>query len=315
MLKILTLTIAVMVSIILTPTTQAYAAASIGRIVHTYGPAWVLRGAIRERATKGQVVLRNDSIVTGSRGRVKIMMGDGSKVYIGAKSRISLRKYSMRGGKLFSARINMLWGKARFFVNKLTIRDSSFRVRTPTAVLGVRGTWFVTIVPPTPEVLDRAFDNLTLNDIPPLPTRTVLIEGVVDVSAGDSTNIEVLRPGYTAHVDKNGKVNIKETKRDDADIKSVNPNKENLDTMRQDSTHNEPIQKEDLDIQTKPHLLAKENELPKSLMQQGISDSIQGSMDSLPTEVVNAIQNLDNMTEIIIQPSFVTPKSTIPLRQ
>ena len=88
MLKTLILTMVAMFVITLTPTTQAYAAASIGRIVHTYGPAWIQRGTTRERATKGQVVLRNDSIVTGSRGRVKIIMGDGSKVYIGNKSSI-----------------------------------------------------------------------------------------------------------------------------------------------------------------------------------------------------------------------------------
>jgi len=307
MLKTLLLTMVATFVITLTPATQAYAASNIGRIVHTYGPAWIQRGATRERAAKGQVVLRNDSIVTGARGRVKIIMGDGSKVYIGAKSRVSLRKYAMRGGKLLNARINMLWGKARFFVNKLSSRSSTFRVRTPTAVLGVRGTEFIVIVPPTPEVLDLAFADITLADIPPLPTSTILSEGAVDVSFGETGKIERLLPGHTAKVDKNGNVTIEETKKGDAEIKDVKPSKGDFDKMDKDSKGGKPAKEGTSGFQSKPNKPSKVRDLPKRPAKHDIGDAIKANIDDIPTEIVNAIQNLDNTTEIIIQPSFVAP--------
>ncbi len=303
MLKILTLTITVILMATLMPTSKAYAAASIGRIVHTYGPAWVQRGITREKATKGQVVLRNDAVVTGARGRVKIIMSDGSKVYIGAKSRVSLRKYSLRGGKLLNARINMLWGKARFFVNKLTSKNASFRVRTPTAVLGVRGTEFIVLVPPTPEVLNLAFANITLDDIPPLPTSTILSEGAVDVSAGEHGQVQMLLPGNTATIDKGGKVTIQETQKGDADIQDIKSKQDNLDKLDKDAEGTAP------DPQTKLSPPKIQN-LPKRPEKHNINDALKVNTDAIPTDIVNAIQNLDNTTEIIIKPSFVAPDTT-----
>lgn len=311
MLKTLILTMAAALMLTLIPSSQVYAAASIGRIVHTYGPAWIQRGTTRERAIKGQVVLRNDSIVTGSRGRVKIIMGDGSKVYIGAKSRVSLRKYSLRGGKLLNARINMLWGKARFFVNKLSPKNASFRVRTPTAVLGVRGTEFIVLVPPTPEVLDLAFADITLDDIPPLPTSTILSEGAVDVSAGENGQVQRLLPGNTAKVDKGGKVTIQETKKGDADIKDVQPTKGSVDKLGKGSKGDKASKGDTPNLQgkSKPPKL---RDLPKRPKKHALGDVIKANIDDIPTDIVNAIQNLDNTTEIIIKPSFVAPDTTAP---
>jgi len=293
-------------TILLIPTPQVDAASSIGRIVHTYGPAWVQRGTTRERAEKGQVVLRNDSIVTGSRGRVKIIMGDGSKVYIGAKSRVSLRKYSLRGTKLLNASISMLWGKARFFVSKLTAKGSSFRVRTPTAVLGVRGTEFIVLVPPTPEVLAMAFDDITLEDIPPLPTSTVLTEGAVDVMVGDAAP-EKLTPGNTVHIDKEGKTSFEETKKGDAEmedvsVKEAGPGKSSKgDKLR-------ALQEEFKD-KPKPIKNQKHPERPGGGKFEGVDKP---KLDEVPDAAVNALQNLDDTTEIIIKPSFVAPDLTPP---
>jgi len=280
------------------PTPQAYAASSIGRIVHTYGPAWVQRGATREKVTKGQIVLRNDAIVTGSRGRVKIVMGDGSKVYIGAKSRVSLRKYSLRGTKLLNANIHMLWGKARFFVNKLKTRSSSFRVRTPTAVLGVRGTEFIVIVPPTPELLNRAFDNITLDDVPELPTRTILSEGAVDVSVGGGAP-ERLLPGHTALVGKGGKVIIRKTDEGDADLKGSGDKADDIGEQKTES-HNAP----------KPPTVREQLDPKgdkKGRRKARLEKINTPSAGDVPQDTVNALQNLNNTTEIIIKPSFVAP--------
>ncbi len=301
MLKSLFLSILAITMLTAIPQTKVYAAASIGRIVHTYGPAWVQRGKVREKAEKGQIVLRNDTIVTGKRGRVKIIMGDGSKVYIGAKSRVSLRKYALRGTKLLNASINMLWGKARFLVSKLKSSGASFRVRTPTAVLGVRGTEFVVIVPPTPELLNNAFDNITLADIPPLPTRTVLTEGAVDVSVGNSTPTRLL-PGHTALIDKGGKVKVRETHENDADFKADEDKAGDLgkDQGKERTLPKPPTIRDELTPK------GEKNRKREHIQRQN-KNNIRDHNNVSIEETNNAIQNLDNTTEIIIKPSFVAP--------
>ncbi len=304
MLKTISLSILTLLIITFLPNTQAYAA-GVGRIAHTYGPAWVQRGITREKAEKGFVVLAKDTIITGSRGRVKIIMGDGSKVYIGAKSRVSLRKYSLKGTKLLNATVNMFWGKVRFFVNKLTTRGASFNVRTSTAVLGVRGTEFIVIVLPTAEVLEDPFRPITLVDMPRLPTRTILTEGGVDVGGiGDVAGVKMptvrLTPGNTANVGKDGHVEVRETLGDDVH----NLNSPNAPRSNQGGSNPTPRMDDE----------GRQQQLPIAPKRERDNLDIKPDrleFDNVPeidhTNTNNAIQNLESTTEIKITPSFVQP--------
>ncbi|PIQ30169.1 MAG: hypothetical protein CO186_07395, partial [Zetaproteobacteria bacterium CG_4_9_14_3_um_filter_49_83] len=56
------------------PISEVYAASGVGRAVYVSGEAWVERGSVKEVVERGQVVLRNDFIVTGANGRVKLVM-------------------------------------------------------------------------------------------------------------------------------------------------------------------------------------------------------------------------------------------------
>lgn len=119
---------------------EAQASTGVGEVVYVRGAVSIERGRVIRTLYQGHTVLRNDVIVTGDGGRVKLRMADGTKVYVGSKSRLGLKDYTMKQGNLLNASFHMLWGRARFFVHKLTSRRSHFRVRTSTAVLGVRGT-------------------------------------------------------------------------------------------------------------------------------------------------------------------------------
>jgi len=339
MLKFYSLIFLLCATIMLPTHQQAWAAAGVGRVVYTSGPAWVERGLNREPIEKGLVVLRNDSIITGPRGRVKIVMGDGSKVYVGAKSRVALRQYAMRGEQLITASFNMLWGKARFFVNKLTDKASSFNVRTSTAVLGVRGTEFSVWVPPTPELLNRAFDQLTLADIPPLPTRTILIEGAVDVDTGTGKAFQ-LTPGNTVDVDKNRRLSVRKTTVTDLDEtekpnngqpneKGTESKEGNKNEQQQKETPKNPKPSDAKDIMhgddNKPEF--KEKQLPPPSINQPIGNTpLPGvKTDNEPVEKTeppkvkvdvpevdshatnNAIQTLNTITDVKITPNFVKP--------
>ena len=175
-----------------------YAASGVGQVVYTTGSAWVERAGEKQTLDRGFQLLSSDFVVTGERGRAKLLMSDGSKVYVGAKSRLGLSKYSMRGKNLFQASFDMVWGKARFFVNKLVARDASFKVRTSTAVLGVRGTSFLADVPK-----EGGFVKYTV------------MSGVVEVIPLDEDGNEILskkrlvKAGETIIVYSDGRIEVR----------------------------------------------------------------------------------------------------------
>lgn len=309
---IFTLTV---MSISLLPAQQSFAASGVGRVAYSYGPAWMEHGTQLDKLEKGQVLFRNDSIITGSRGRVKVIMRDGSKVYVGAKSRISLRQYTMKKDKLFSATINMLWGKARFFVNKLTAKNASFNVNTPTAVLGVRGTQFIVSVPPTPELLAKALQHLSLRDMPALPTRTALIEGAIQVSTGMGKPV-LLRPGNTADIGANKKIRTFKTSSDDIDKheQDISPNlnpqgKKGKKSKRAKETMKPNAQQDGGEIPLTPPLKSRIDQAKKHFNShkknhdKGTNPVIKPNI----SDTTNAIQNLSTTTDITIKPSFVKP--------
>ncbi|RME36988.1 MAG: hypothetical protein D6794_07700, partial [Deltaproteobacteria bacterium] len=189
----------------------AGAAAFAGRIAYVSGDVWVERGKVREAATAGRRLLRNDVVVTGDRGRAKLVMRDGTRVYVGSRSRIEVAEYASRGRNLLSGVFNMFWGKARFFVHKLMASNARFQVRTATAVLGVRGTSFLVVQPKPPQLPPRieSFEGFARQAR--IPTRVVLTTGRVHLSLPDGRTIP-LTQGKTADIHPDGKVEIRKTK-------------------------------------------------------------------------------------------------------
>ena len=298
-----------LITIGLLPIQQSFATTGVGRVAHSYGPAWIERGMQLDKLEKGQIVLRNDAIITGSRGRVKILMHDGSKVYVGAKSRISLRQYTMKKDKLFSATIHMLWGKARFFVNKLTTKNASFKVNTPTAVLGVRGTEFIVSVPPTPELLSKSLQHITMSDIPALPTRTALIEGAIQINTGIGKPI-LLLPGNTADIGANKKIRTFKTSSDDIDKHeeelSASPSPQGEPTSK--GSKGDAKQDENSTMLPPPPTTTdKEVVISTNNNENTTKDTQEKTTPDIPSDTTNAIQNLKNSTDITIKPSFVKP--------
>jgi len=272
----------------------AQAESEVGRIVYTKGQAWVQRGDARLAAKNGALMYKDDLIVTGSRGRMKLHMQDKSNVYVGANSRLSLEKYAMDNGNLIEGAFNMFWGKARFFVNKLNEKRSSFSVRTSTAVLGVRGTEFLVLVPPTPELLRRAFEPMDYASLPSLPTRMVLVHGVVEVGTKQGFS-QRITAGNTAEVDVSGKATVRQTRESDADqqpvlkdtgVKGAEPEQGDAEPEMQRKMLPPPPPKAS---DAKPEPVAPPVAQPEK------------------TNITNTIQNLGTTTDVKIRPSFVVP--------
>jgi len=88
---------------------------------------------------------KSDTIYTMKKGKVRFRMNDGSILSLASETKLELNKsvYDKKK-KSRSSFLNMAFGKARFLVVKLVnFKRSEFKVKTPTAVCGVRGSDYV----------------------------------------------------------------------------------------------------------------------------------------------------------------------------
>ena len=121
------------------------AMADIGRIKLVSGAATVLRGTQTLAATSGLILQMGDTLVTGKDGRVGVTFNDNTRFATGPNSRVSVADYAFddttHKGK-FLTRVDK--GSVAI-VSGLIAKSNkdAMRVRTPTALLGVRGTRFV----------------------------------------------------------------------------------------------------------------------------------------------------------------------------
>jgi hypothetical protein len=96
-------------------------------------------------AVRGSRLFKGDTIQTLDTGRLRLRLNDGSIISLASKSKLKLtRSVYEKKKKRRSSFFSMALGKARFFVVKvLDFKRSEFKVKTPTAVCGVRGSDFI----------------------------------------------------------------------------------------------------------------------------------------------------------------------------
>jgi len=182
--------------------TVGQAATAVGSVVTVSGDAQMERNGAMRAIGIHDDVFQSDVIITGDKGRVKLLMADSSKVYVGSKTRIGLQQYAMDDKGLFKASLDLAWGKARFFVNKLVSRKSSFEVKTSTAVLGVRGTGWLT------EVVNGQ-------------TFVTQFEGVLSVQTAQGTFS--VRDGQVASISAAGAFHVRPATRQEMSLKQIDP--------------------------------------------------------------------------------------------
>lgn len=92
-------------------------------------------------AAKGQNLDDGDAVKTGSDGRAQLLFSDGTKLMLGNDTEIEITKFLVKGRNR-AAVFSLSTGKVRAVVRKFSGK-SDVRVKTPTAVAGVRGTDFI----------------------------------------------------------------------------------------------------------------------------------------------------------------------------
>ncbi len=123
----------------------ALAADNIGLVKVSKGSVQIQRGSDKLPANVGASLQANDTIVTGADGSAGITFTDNSLVSVGPNSVFSIDKYSFDStthqgefaGNLKQGRLAAVSGKM------VKQSPESMTIRTPSAIMGVRGTEFV----------------------------------------------------------------------------------------------------------------------------------------------------------------------------
>ena len=143
----------------------------VGSITELSGEVWIQRqGEDRKKLTMNAIINQGDT-VESTGGKAMIMLPDGHKIMVSKNTKVILEK---------PEEVSLSWGRIKAMFKKML--KGRFAVRTPGAVVAVRGTEFILGYDQTTGVSD-----MHLN------------EGEVEVTAGDVT--ETIPAGTSVVVD------------------------------------------------------------------------------------------------------------------
>ena len=115
----------------------AGAAQTAGKVERVLPAGFIVHEKQPAEAKPADPVAWNDILRTNDKGRMRVALADGSVMSLGAKGEMRVVKHDTESQQTV---IELLYGKARANVAPLTKPNSSFQVRTPTAVIGAIGT-------------------------------------------------------------------------------------------------------------------------------------------------------------------------------
>ncbi|SNS38253.1 FecR family protein [Sphingomonas laterariae] len=138
-----------LIALIATLALSSPALAEIGRVKRVVGQAWVERSGQKLAPAPGFALSKGDTLATGRDGRLSITFIDNTRFSAGPNSRIALSEFrfdetSHKGQ--FVTKVDR--GSLAVVSGQIAKEDpKAMQVRTPTSLLGVRGTRFVVNVP------------------------------------------------------------------------------------------------------------------------------------------------------------------------
>ncbi len=160
----------------------------IGEINQVKGNAYVIHSGqkIAYPLKKKNPLFVSDTLITLSDSRLNAVMHDKSVLALASQAKLTIVKseYSWFGNKR-STVMNLVWGSARFIVQKLSGKPA-FTVKTRTAVCGTRATDFIVSVTSTIEdkkvsTLDKLLDYFSFVQkayaLAPQKTITTVLTG------------------------------------------------------------------------------------------------------------------------------------------
>jgi hypothetical protein len=133
-------------------------------------------------AVVGEPLFRGDIVSTGDNASAKILLSDQTIIDLGPNSMFKTDKLEEGGGGFRSGFFTLLYGRMRALVTHALGTDSKWMVRTPDALMGVRGTEFIVS---SPLAYVRAVKGVAAN----MATKTELtvLSGEVGVAVARTT--------------------------------------------------------------------------------------------------------------------------------
>jgi hypothetical protein len=126
--------------------TSAWAEAPvIGSVKTTSGDARIVRSQGAAPALIGMHLYAQDTLVTGAGGSLGLILRDDSLVSLGPNSELNLVQFQFDpAAQQLSLLTRITQGTVAYFSGQMSkLSPSAVQVETPTATLGVRGTYFV----------------------------------------------------------------------------------------------------------------------------------------------------------------------------
>lgn len=165
-----------------------------GTVTHLSGPVSVLKADGKTvPGVAGTQVAAGDTVVTGPAGFVRVAMTDGGEMVIRPDSQLKIDSYKFvneapaEDNFVFS----MLKGGFRAITGKISKRGNpnAYKLNTPTATMGIRGTQFDV--------------RVCQANCGALPSGTYVAVTYGSVQAGNAQGSLNLRPGQVAYVPRN----------------------------------------------------------------------------------------------------------------
>ena len=137
-MRLMTFLIAMLTACFMTGSATAQA---VGKVVVAVPGAEIASDAGRFRLLAGAPVAMGDVVTTDAAGQVQLLFDDGTKIVVGPGSRLVIEEILMQsGGKAETFAVRAVGGTFRFITGKSA--KPAYRIDTPTATMGIRGTIF-----------------------------------------------------------------------------------------------------------------------------------------------------------------------------
>jgi hypothetical protein len=172
---------------------DGFAAVSAGKVASVSGKVLARIESQPKAPTRtlkpGDEIFSGDVLNTSNDGSLKILFSDQTIIDLGPSSLFKVDDYRLKSGSDRQVDLSVAYGRIRASVNQKVGDRGSFRVRTKTATMGVRGTEFLVLsdlsvfAPPSRADLVSASAVAAEPKAPPSKTQIVVLEGTVEVAA------------------------------------------------------------------------------------------------------------------------------------
>jgi len=123
-------------------------------------------------AKSGQSIQAGDELRTGPGSSVILTAPDESYMVVSENSKLTVDDFWSGN---FKSIMNLMLGQVRFYIQRLGGRPNRYSVRTPTALIAVRGTTFDVIVDDTQTAEVRCLDGQVTVESLSFPDREVVL--------------------------------------------------------------------------------------------------------------------------------------------